>query len=160
MLPSIRKFGAYVDPNHKIIRELTKMVRKDEVSAIADLIRYGKLQGYFVDPKNVYSNLTYKTQCELCGIPVDGRDASNSSDLLTLLGVELIVRKTINHGLRNDKNYPTIYNNILRNVKYYLSERLEFVHDKKTYTISVNVEEKTNNVIIKWDGFKVKIPKE
>lgn len=42
VIPSIRKHGAYINPNHESVRSLNIMLRKYETSAIARLIEYGR----------------------------------------------------------------------------------------------------------------------
>ena len=159
VLPSIRKHGSYIDPNHESVRSINILIRKYETSAIARLIDYGRRQGYSINETQVYSNLTYRTQTEFCGIPSEGRDEAESSELLDLIGAESIVINTIYRGILYGMRYPAIYNAVLEGVKYHFLDDLKFVHDKKSDIVSVEVKEKNHNIVVKWDGIKVKIPK-
>lgn len=160
VLPSIRKDGAYIDPNHDSVRALNKMIRNYETSAIARLIEYGKRQGYIINETQVYKNLTYRTQTELCGILSGERDKVESSDLINLIGAESIVVNVIYKGILNSLKFSTIYRSAVKAVKYHMLENIEFVYNDETDIISVNVKEKKNSILVTWDGIKIKVPKE
>ena len=159
VLPSIRKRGAYIDPNHESVRSLNIMLRKYETSAIARLIEYGRRQGYSINDAQVYSSLTYHTQTEFCGIPVGGRSIADSSELLDLIAAESIVINTIYKGILWGMSYSAIYKAIVERTKYYFLDDIKFVYDKEFDLISAEVKEKNHNIVVKWDGIKVKIPK-
>lgn len=158
VLPSIRKTGMYIDSNHDDIRKLVKTVRNYETSAIADLIRYGRKQGYKINDITVYSDLTFKTQTEFCGIPIKGRDEVSSGNLIDLIGVEVTVIYTIYKMINKNKDYRKIYKAIINNVKNFLMEDLYFIYDKETDTFHVEVKQKKHNLIIQVGDMKIKIP--
>lgn len=158
VLPSIRKTGMYIDSNHEDIRKLVKTVRNYETSAIADLIRYGRKQGYKINDITVYSDLTFKTQTEFCGIPIKGRDEVSSGNLIDLIGVEVTVIYTIYKMINKNKDYRKIYKAIINNVKNFLMEDLYFIYDKETDTFHVEVKQKKHNLIIQVGDMKIKIP--
>lgn len=56
--------------------------------------------------------------------------------------------------------YPAIYKAIIERTKYYFLDDIKFIYDKEFDLISVEVKENSRNVVVKWDGIKIKVPKE
>ena len=94
VLPSIRRYGAYIDSNHPNIRELSKFIRKDCVSHIAYLIEYGKSINPNLDEDQVYSILSVIAN-ELAGIKTGQRDSATTEQLLKLICIETSFMRTI-----------------------------------------------------------------
>ena len=109
VLPSIRKHGIYIDPNHPNIRMLSKIIRNDCETAMNALLAYGRLFNPFLSNDFVFGTLS-KIANELAGIEDGKRDNANSEQLLKLMCIESTFTRTIYVGIGKRKHTSRIIN--------------------------------------------------
>ena len=143
VLPTIRATGTYVDPNHAIIRELSKDIRENEVHAIAELIRYGKENGMDFskgEEDHIYARITAYIN-KVCGIPRGERDLVNTVKLVACIGCEAKVGAVILYGIRLKLSFEEI----LHKVKNYICDYITMVSERQLYTITTPLNIQTED---------------
>lgn len=115
VLPSIRRFGCYIDGNHKNIRELSKCTHNALKSGIDVLIRYGSSK-YDIDEENVHRTISSKANV-LAGIDHGKRDIADTPQLIRLICIQSAYLQTIVEGIIKDKDFCDIVNKCDDNAK-------------------------------------------
>ena len=101
VLPSIRQYGAYINPMHPTIRELSKEIRNDCESAIHSLSIYARKYG--VSKDKLFAILTNMAN-EIVGIKSGERDKADSWQLITLIRIESSIARVVHYGIENGKS--------------------------------------------------------
>ena len=101
VLPSIRQYGAYINPEYPIIRELSKEIRNDCESAINALAKYAYKYG--VSKDKLFAILTNMAN-DVVGINTGERDKADSWQLITLIRIESSITRVIHYGIENGKS--------------------------------------------------------
>lgn len=128
IIPSIRKFGAYIDVDHPTIRQLSKDVRDHLESAINVLIKIRsdeviKLgEGNYVAGRNlVYSLITSFTN-NFVGIEKGERDKVDTLKLINIIRAESATMICILKSITKNKNLIDTINYIGHYINTYLGE--------------------------------------
>lgn len=109
VLPSIRKFGAYIDTNHPQIRQLSIDTCNHFKSAISVLI-FMTLGNPPQQTKNMIYGILMSKVNELAGIPDGQRDAATTEQLINLIRIQSSFITTIMNGLKHKKDIYRIIN--------------------------------------------------
>lgn len=114
VLPSIRQYGAYINPNHPTIRELSKEIRNDCESAINALAKYAYKYG--VSKDKLFAILTNMAN-ETVGIKTGERDKADNWQLITLIRIESSIARVVHYGIENGRSLIDIVDACERYIK-------------------------------------------
>lgn len=108
VLPSIRRFGCYIDDNHDNLRELSKCVFNSLKSGIEIMIEYGN-EYYNIDEEDIRKTMSGKAN-KLAGIENGHRDIASAEQLIKLICVQASFLKTIIDGIKHKCDFCNIVN--------------------------------------------------
>jgi len=119
ILPELRKNGMFSDVTHDRVRDITKHFNTVIRSTIYKLVWYGKNQGHKLVPEEEIADIVPMLQRDGVGIPIGKRDNASTEQLFNLLMSDFDLLKTITDGMRNEKDYYDIIQDIIDLTSWY-----------------------------------------
>ena len=167
VLPNIRKHGSFVDMNHKVIRESTKLIRSYFESAIARLLEYGEeINSPEIDNMNYYALLTAFAN-RYSKIPNGKRDFVETNNLIACYVTESAMANSIYDGILKKKRFIQIVHESI-GAGFYAAKHIfdvvnhaaeSFKIDTTIHEIPFEIKSTPKKLVLSLNGVSKKAPK-
>ena len=167
VLPSIRKYGIYIDESHIVIRIAGIIIRNFETRAISKFLKYSKACGYNYNDVDIYKKLSILAN-DFSNIETGQRDFSDSFKLLVCMILEADLMDLLYTGIINKYDPQQILNLCNESLRYKLTEfinrinkskisKLKFDNDLITDTIKLKVDSEKDRAVVHINNIKAEI---
>lgn len=147
VLINIRETGMYIEPEHNLVRFVSKEIRDSEESLINKFIKYMKDYNYNVDKNKVYSLISSLAN-KCCKIENGKRDEAPDENLMILILVENKISQIINYYMDKETKPDEIFKILYKTIEDYSNNIRNLIKENKLLLINNN-----KNVII-YNGIK------